>query len=223
MDSGYIGLFRRITDSWIFEDPIVLKVFIYLLCKAAKTPATMTVNNQEVKLKQGQHPTGRKALMKALNLTEREARGSLEKLVNNKVVGLETSSTFSIITLLKYSHYQGVLKKKQEPIVQQEDVASTIVDRPLDTVDFDIFWGEFPRKQSKSTARSAWKRLRPSKPTLSLIMKGLQEWKLSSQWAKDKGQVIPYASTWLNQRRWEDELEIKNTTKRVVNILPKEL
>ena len=28
------------------------------------------------------------------------------------------------------------------------------------------------------------------------------------QWIKDGGNFIPHAATWLNQQRWEDELEV---------------
>ena len=31
----------------------------------------------------------------------------------------------------------------------------------------------------------------------------------STDWTKDNGQFIPYPTTYLNQRRWEDEIEIK--------------
>ena len=34
------------------------------------------------------------------------------------------------------------------------------------------------------------------------------------QWKKDSGRFVPYPATWLNNRRWEDELsEIKTNTK----------
>ena len=29
------------------------------------------------------------------------------------------------------------------------------------------------------------------------------------QWNRDNGQFIPHPATWLNQRRWEDELTIQ--------------
>jgi len=29
--------------------------------------------------------------------------------------------------------------------------------------------------------------------------------KKSNEWTENKGQFIPYPSTWLNQHRWEDE------------------
>ncbi len=36
-------------------------------------------------------------------------------------------------------------------------------------------------------------------------MSRLEQFRGSKDWLKDNGQYIPYPSTWLNQRRWEDE------------------
>ena len=38
-------------------------------------------------------------------------------------------------------------------------------------------------------------------------MRALETQKKSDQWQRDNGAFIPHASTWLNQQRWEDELE----------------
>ena len=40
----------------------------------------------------------------------------------------------------------------------------------------------------------------------STILSALSRQKQTPQWTKDNGQYIPNASTWLNQRRWEDEV-----------------
>lgn len=37
------------------------------------------------------------------------------------------------------------------------------------------------------------------------MMSSLEQFRGSKDWLKDNGQYIPYPSTWLNQRRWEDE------------------
>jgi hypothetical protein len=34
----------------------------------------------------------------------------------------------------------------------------------------------------------------------------IEERRKTEQWQKDSGQFIPNPTTWLNQRRWEDEL-----------------
>lgn len=38
------------------------------------------------------------------------------------------------------------------------------------------------------------------------MAKALAAWTVSADWTKDGGQYIPHAATWLNGKRWEDEL-----------------
>lgn len=46
----------------------------------------------------------------------------------------------------------------------------------------------------------------PSAELVTEIMAGLQRHKETEQWNNHNGKYIPHASTWLNGRRWEDEL-----------------
>lgn len=39
------------------------------------------------------------------------------------------------------------------------------------------------------------------------ILAALEKHKKSEDWKKDAGKFIPYPATWLNGRRWEDELK----------------
>jgi len=53
---------------------------------------------------------------------------------------------------------------------------------------------------------------------METIMSALRKQKNTEQWLKDNGKFIPHPTTWLNQARWEDEVEdvndfIKNNTK----------
>ena len=37
-------------------------------------------------------------------------------------------------------------------------------------------------------------------------MNAIEQQKESAQWSKDNGQFIPHPTTWLNGKRWEDEV-----------------
>lgn len=76
---------------------------------------------------------------------------------------------------------------------------------------FDVFWKEYPKKVGKEAARKAFAKAK-SKASLEEMLKALQEQKTSVQWQRDNGQYIPNPSTWLNQGRWADELDITLTT-----------
>jgi hypothetical protein len=42
---------------------------------------------------------------------------------------------------------------------------------------------------------------------LQTLLTALDKQKKSTQWKKDNGQFIPHPATWLNGKRWEDQLE----------------
>jgi hypothetical protein len=67
--------------------------------------------------------------------------------------------------------------------------------------DFLEFWREYPRLVGKFRALQLWRKL--SDRDQRLAVKGVQMWKLAYQW--QDATFIPYASTFLFQRRWEDD------------------
>lgn len=75
---------------------------------------------------------------------------------------------------------------------------------------FAAFWQAYPRKVAKSAAQKAWAKLKAKPELQDSVMQGLEAAKASRQWTKDNGAFIPHASTWLNQRRWEDEPDRHN-------------
>ncbi len=77
---------------------------------------------------------------------------------------------------------------------------------PLD-VKFASFWSAYPKKKQKSVAYRSFTKINPDDGLMATILSAIETQKRSSQWTKDNGQYIPYPSTWLNQRRWEDEEE----------------
>lgn len=71
---------------------------------------------------------------------------------------------------------------------------------------FDRFWAAYPRKVGKERARKAWAKIKLTDELLASMLKALEAQKKSEDWRKDGGQYIPHPSTWLNDKRWEDEL-----------------
>lgn len=69
------------------------------------------------------------------------------------------------------------------------------------------FWAAYPKRVAKKDARRAWDKLNPDQDLLQLILEKLAVLKNSDDWKKNKGQYIPFPATWLNGRRWEDEIK----------------
>ena len=71
---------------------------------------------------------------------------------------------------------------------------------------FSDFWSAYPRKVGKGSAEKAWKRLKPSENLTKTMIAAVEAQKQSGQWKRDGGQYIPNPATWLNQKRWEDDV-----------------
>lgn len=67
------------------------------------------------------------------------------------------------------------------------------------------FWPAYPRKVGKSAALRIARKVAKSAKDIEAIMEGLTR-QLPGLQAKEL-QFVPHCSTWLNQRRWEDEPE----------------
>ena len=70
---------------------------------------------------------------------------------------------------------------------------------------FADFWTAYPRKVGKQDARKAFEKV--PFDALSALIPAVEQQKKSKQWKKDDGQYIPNPATWLNQGRWEDQLD----------------
>lgn len=67
---------------------------------------------------------------------------------------------------------------------------------------FETFWHHYPRKVGKGAAEKAWDKVGASLPT---VLSALSWQAISDDWTRDSGKFIPHPSTYLNQRRYEDE------------------
>ena len=70
---------------------------------------------------------------------------------------------------------------------------------------FAGLWDYYPRHTSKQAAAKAWDKLKPSDELIAQMGRALRRQKAWDEWQRGIG--IPHLSTYLNQRRWEDELD----------------
>ena len=76
---------------------------------------------------------------------------------------------------------------------------------------FDVFWDAYPKKVGKAQAKKSFAKV---KVPLQTLLSAIEVQKQSTQWQKDGGQYIPNPATWLNQGRWEDELQCDTTSQK---------
>jgi hypothetical protein len=71
---------------------------------------------------------------------------------------------------------------------------------------FVKFWETYPRKEAKQSALKAWAKLKPDPATIERIIASVTARTDSPEWRKDNGQFIPLPASFLNGRRFDDEL-----------------
>lgn len=82
---------------------------------------------------------------------------------------------------------------------------------------FNRFWQAYPKHAGKEQARKAFRRLAPSESLLNTMLDAIETQKSLAQWQRDNGQYIPMPATWLNQKRWEDEIPSAPTQSEQAN------
>lgn len=124
-------------------------------------------------------------------------------------------SHYAIEPSKKYEADKQNLRESNNRLLNKNNKNTSCDSEPSTNDMFDTFWKAYPRKVNKQAAQKAFDKLKPSADLFKAIMAGLENHKKSNQWTRDNGQYIPHASTWLNGKRWEDELEgAANTQQR---------
>jgi len=109
------------------------------------------------------------------------------------------------------SESSGLVKQslvKQKPTPSSSSSSSSSKKKPY-TVDFETFYKAYPKKKAPDSAWKSWKKRNGDRPPIEVILRAIEIQKESNQWKKDGGQYIPHPATWLNQGRWDDEVEIE--------------
>lgn len=73
---------------------------------------------------------------------------------------------------------------------------------------FDTFWNAYPKKVAKQKAYRAFCKLSPDAETAGRMVLDVERRKRTEQWRKEGGQYIPYPATYINDRRWEDQVDV---------------
>lgn len=71
---------------------------------------------------------------------------------------------------------------------------------------FEKFYSVYPRKKDKQDAIKWFKKNKPSPEFVEMLIEDLNK-RLATEWSGKEQQYLPYPATYLNGKRWEDEIE----------------
>ncbi len=102
MSDGFVKLPREIVYWRWFSDPDVLRLYIFLLTKAAFKKTEWKNETLEA----GQVLTGRRNLAEQLGISESMVTRIFEKLESTGDISIKSTNKYSIITLLKWAEFE---------------------------------------------------------------------------------------------------------------------
>ena len=150
--AGWIKLHRSLLKSAVFDDPQLLKLWLWCLLKATHTPRETVIEKQLVKLEPGQFTTGRFKLEEEFNRgIPKKKRVSaitlwrwLKKLEEWQMLNIKTHSKFSIVTVSNWSEYQQDEQQMNNRRTTDEQQVNTDKNVKNDKND-KKYYGEFVR------------------------------------------------------------------------------
>ena len=230
MREGWISLHRELLDKpiWKTSNANQKAVLIAILLRANHEPGQWEWCGKPFQVQAGQLICSIQSLADEAGVSKQSVRSALVRFKKFGFINTETNTRQTLITICNYSRYQ---KKEEKPNTKTSKGPTQGQHRPnTDPTTnnnnnnninnnnppkspqgdglpegFDEFWDAYPKRVSKQTAIKAFKRLKPDQELLELIFDDIREREQSEDWRKDGGRYIPHPSTYLNQRRWEDE------------------
>lgn len=121
-------------------------------------------------------------------------------------------------------------RKVKDPIKEKfkdNNTVNTTSNITVNNIDhFESFWTVYPRKVGKAQAKKAWDKLNLNDDTVMLIAENIALRIKHGEWSDANKTFIPHASTYLNNARWEDEVEqqvVKTTQTRPEQIKKRDI
>ena len=155
------------------------------------------------------------SIFKELNLIEILDSGAIFMLDIQNYIGKSSDEADRI------RKYRNEISAEKNELLQMYDKSTTdlsnIKDRDKDiikdidnniyTQNFEKFWKAYPKKRDKGNAEKWFKKHKPSEKLTNIMIEKIERFKDTQDWKKQDGQFIPYPTTWLNAKMWEDEFE----------------
>lgn len=220
--STFIKLDRNILQWEWYGDLVTKAVFLHLLLTANITDKEW----QGMTIRRGQVATSYPVLAERLRISIRQARTALSHLKSTGEVTTTMNRRGLVITVVSYDRYQSVtgtastkrqaddrhsvnlMTATKEYKEYKEEKNNPLYPPTGEDELFDRFWDAYPKVRhiAKAKCREKFQKLNADEDMVRRMVSALEYLKGTAQWQDGDGRYIPHPMTWLNQRRWEDEI-----------------
>ena len=106
VNGGWIKLYRKVRDNWIWNDPEQFKAWIDLLLMVNHEPKTIPFNGEVIEIKRGQKLTSLSKLAKRWHWSRNRVDRFLRTLTGTGMVTATRTPNGTLLTVEKYGFYQ---------------------------------------------------------------------------------------------------------------------
>ncbi len=102
----WIKLHRSILQSNVFDNPEILKVWVWLLCKAEWTDCKKIIGTRAIEVKPGQMIFTRSSASRELEMSESKVYRIMQTLQSLGNIKIKVNSKFSLVTVENWGFFQ---------------------------------------------------------------------------------------------------------------------
>lgn len=191
-----------------------------LFCKFLEIAGNQKRGQRGVLLNEKNQPATADDLAFILDAPVEQVKNAIRVLCDKKVGWLKNGNSTQLNSTQLNSTNQPSVRKIPE--ISGNAKAQRDKSFSEDNKQFNQFWLAYPKKVSKVDAKKAFKRIKPSDALLNKMITALEQQSKTEQWLKERKRYVPNPATWLNQERWEDEIETTETTAEQVARMERE-
>lgn len=151
-------------------------------------------------------------ILKELNLIEYKVKG----IPATRYIKINQEQVIKILNIKFFNNLSSSSLKFEELDIENlkgnNNISNNNINnnkKEITKEKFETFYSAYPKKVKKADVEKWFIKHKPSDEEFKKIMQGLENYK--TIWKDKDKQFIPYPTTWLNGRQWEDEIERKKT------------
>lgn len=111
---SWVKLHRSLINDIVFDNPEVLKVWIWILCKAYYKEDSVLIGKCKVNILPGQFPFGRRIAAEELKMSESKVYRTVKLLEELGCITIKPNNRYSIICVEKWAFFQGDVPKSEQ-------------------------------------------------------------------------------------------------------------
>lgn len=228
--SGWVSIYRSIKNHWIFDNDKYFKWWVIMLFEVNHKDRKFTRYYNIYDIKRGQSCNSLRTWAELFKTTPKTVSKFFDMLEKDKMIYSEKigkgKQALTLVTIANYIDYQNKSKQDLPQEVNTEETRSK-QDLPTNNnannynngnnvnkkeIDFDLFWEKYPNKVGKQKSKKTFLKLTDKE--IENILSSIDNF-VSYKPFKDYNHPNPL--TYLNQKRWDDEIPLKNQGKEIKN------